>query len=142
MGNHISELNTKTYNYTVSVEDDEAYTNQCQITFNLISKFFYHSCEKCALDINDSNEENHNCISCKENFYSSPENNNSCYSKDEKKINWYYDSMNSEFGLCHKKCSSCTGPTELNCLSCSNGLYLDNMSCKLNCSEGLKDISL
>ena len=134
--NHISEINTKTFNYTVSVEDNEAYTKQCQITFNLISKSCYHSCENCFLDINESNEENHNCITCKKNFYFSPENKNNCYSIDEKKINWYYDSIKSEFGICHEECLSCSGPTELNCLSCFNGLYLDNLSCKLNCSGG------
>ena len=53
--------------------------------------------------------------------------NRNCYSIEEKKINWYLDLNNSEFRFCDKKCRSCNGTTMFNCLSCSNGLYLDNI---------------
>ncbi len=35
---------------------------------------------------------------------------------------------------CHSSCSSCEGPLDTDCLSCSNGLYLDdNGTCVNNC---------
>ena len=76
--------------YAVSVEEKEAYSTECQITFNF--KDCYHSCEKCSKDITESSAEEHNCINCKDNFYQSPENNYNCFSIEEKKINWYFDS--------------------------------------------------
>ena len=125
---------SKIFNYIVSVEAESAYEKKCHITLNF--KACYHSCKNCSLDISYSNELNHNCITCRENYYKSPTNKNNCYSLDEKKLNWYLDSANSEFGICHEECHSCTGPTKFNCSTCSNGLYLDNNSCKSKCSEG------
>ena len=55
-----------TVNYTVSVEDEEAYTDHCQITINF--KSCYHSCQKCFKDSNNSNDIEHNCINCKDNI--------------------------------------------------------------------------
>ena len=69
--------------YAVSVEEEEAYSTECQITFNF--KECYHSCEKCSKDISESSVEEHNCISCINNYYQSPENNNNCFSIEEKK---------------------------------------------------------
>ena len=131
---------TKTVGYIVSVEDDEAYSTKCYINFTF--KFCYHSCEKCYFDINNSNEKYHNCINCNKNYYPSPSNKSNCYSIEEKEINWYLDLVNSEFYFCHEKCRSCTGPTEFNCSSCYNGYYLDNNSCKSNCSEGYFPIKI
>ena len=125
---------TKILNYIVSVEDDEEYTTQCRITLNF--KACYHSCFNCSKEINESTDSEHNCISCRDNYYPSPENKNNCFSIEEKKPNWYLNSENSEFDFCHQECHSCTGPTENNCTSCFNGFYLDNNSCKMNCSEG------
>ena len=93
--NNILETITKTVDYTVSVEDEAAYSKECQITLTFNS--CYHSCEKCSKNINDSNEEQHNCLKCKGNYYPSPENNNNCYSLEEKKDNWYFDSTKSVF---------------------------------------------
>ena len=132
--NNISPYFKKIVNYIISVEDEEAYSKECKIT--LIFQACYHSCQKCSKIVNDSNEEEHNCLKCKQKYYTSPENNRNCYSIEEKKINWYLDLNNSEFRFCDKKCRSCNGTTKFNCLSCSNGLYLDNNSCTLNCSEG------
>ena len=89
-------------NYIVSVEDEGAYSEECQITLNYIP--CYKSCQTCSKDINNSNETQHNCIKCLDNYYPSPENNNNCYLIVEKKINWYFDSNISEFGLCYEKC--------------------------------------
>ena len=89
-------------NYIVSVEDEGAYSEKCQITLNYIP--CYKSCQTCSKDINNSNETQHNCIKCLYNYYPSPENNNNCYLIEEKKINWYFDSNISEFGLCYEKC--------------------------------------
>ena len=125
---------TKTVNYIVSVEDDEAYKMECQITLNF--KACYHSCEKCSMGIKESNNEHHNCIKCKNNYYPTAENRSNCFSLEKKKANWYFDSTKSKFELCNEQCDSCFGPTKYNCSSCSDGLYLDNNICALNCSEG------
>ena len=132
--NNISHYLEKRVNYIVSVEEEAAYSKECQIT--LIFQACYHSCQKCSKIINDSNDKEHNCINCKQNFYQSPENNSNCYSIDEKKINWYLDSEESKFRFCDEGCLSCNGSTKYNCLSCNRGLYLDNHSCTFNCSEG------
>ena len=115
---------SKIINYIVSVEDEEAYSKECHI--NLTFKACYHSCHNCSEDINNSNKTNHNCIKCRNNYYPSPENNNNCYTIEEKKLNWYFDQVKSEFGLCHEDCNSCTGPTEYNC-STENILNLDKL---------------
>ena len=70
--------------YIVSVEDEEAYSKECTITFIYNC---YHSCETCLVDINSSNETNHNCKKCKNNYYPSPEIDTNCYTENEKKIN-------------------------------------------------------
>ena len=132
--NNKSSNFTQIINYMVSVEDEEAYTKECQISLTFLA--CYHSCHNCSFDINYSNKLNHNCIYCKDNYYKSPINKTNCYSIEEKEINWYLDSSNSEFGLCHDECRSCNGPYKYNCLSCFNGTYLENNICKLNCSEG------
>ena len=124
----------QTFDYIVSIEDEEAYTKECHIT--LTFKTCYHSCKNCSLDNDSSNDKQHNCIICRDNYYPSPINKSNCYLKEEKELNWYFDTANSEFRFCHEECLSCTGPSKFNCSSCSNGLYLDNNSCKLNCSEG------
>ena len=117
---------TFTADYIVSVEDDEAYIAQCQISINY--KYCYHSCQNCSEDINNSNKEQHNCIQCRNNYYKSPENPNNCYSLEEKKINWYFDSDNSQFGLCHDNCScSCNGSSIWNCLLCHNESFSDSV---------------
>ena len=136
-----------TVDYSVTVEDDEAYIAQCQITINY--KYCYHSCHNCTEDINNSNNEQHNCIKCKNNYYKSPENPNNCYSLDEKKINWYFDSINSQFDFCHDNCScSCNGPNIYNCSSCSNEstsdiaqeiTIMDTNAIKVNDSEILEN---
>ena len=123
----------KTVYYIVSVEEDKAYEKECQIT--LTFKACYHSCKKCSLDINSSNDLEHNCIECKDKYYKAPEVKSNCFSNEEKKLNWYFDSAISEFGLCHEVCRTCKGPTENDCTSCSITKYLDN-NCKLYCSEG------
>ena len=113
------DIVTKVVDYKVSVEDEEAYSQECQITLNF--KVCYHSCQDCSQGLCNSNADHHYCLTCKDNYYFSPENNNNCYSIEEKKINWYFDSTNSQFGICNEKCScSCKGPTILDCLSCSN----------------------
>ena len=130
----ITNYTTILINYTLSVEDEEAYSKKCQITLNLIT--CYKSCETCSIDINNSNETKHNCIKCMDDYYHSPENNSNCYSLEEKNINWYLDSNNSRFGFCHKNCKSCSGPSKFNCTSCNNGFYLDNGNCTNECSPG------
>ena len=125
--NIASESPTKIFNYKVSVEDEEAFSKECQITLKF--KSCYHSCAKCSLDINYSNEEQHNCINCKYNYYPSSADNNNCYSIIEKRINWYFDSAQNKFGFCHEECLTCLGPTNFDCSSCKSGFYLDNNKC-------------
>ena len=123
-----------TVNYILSVEDEEAYSKECQITINHLA--CYKSCETCSIDIYNSNETHHNCITCWDNYFPSPENNGNCYSIEEKKNNWYFDSTTSRFYFCHEECKTCSGPTNLNCTSCNNGTYLDNGKCTNECSSG------
>ena len=129
---NITRILTKTFSYIVS--NEETYSKECQISLSF--QACYYSCKTCSLDMSASNEGQHNCIECKENYYKSSINNENCYSIEEKLINWYFDQTNSEFGICNEECRSCIGPTKFNCSSCFNGLYLDNNSCKENCSEG------
>ena len=126
--------------YNVFVEEEEAYKAECQVTINF--KICYHSCKKCHSDISYSNDIQHNCIKCKDNYYPSPENPNNCYLIEEKKINWYFDLTKNEFGVCHEECYSCTGPNNFNCLSCHNGLYLENNICTSKCSNGYFPIKI
>ena len=123
-----------TVNYILSVEDEEAYSKECQITINHLA--CYKSCETCSIGIYNSNETHHNCITCWDNYFPSPENNGNCYSIEEKKNNWYFDSTTSRFYFCHEECKTCSGPTNLNCTSCNNGTYLDNGKCTNECSSG------
>lgn len=37
---------------------------------------------------------------------------------------------------CHSTCSSCTGPTENDCLSCAASLYLQETKCVSVCEDG------
>ena len=137
---NISNNIKKIFKYIVSVEEEEAYKVECQISITF--KICYHSCDKCYLDIFDSNNTHHNCINCRENFYPSPDNKSNCYSIEEKQINWYFDSNISEFRICHEECLSCSGSDKFNCLSCNNGSYLDNNTCTSNCSEGYFPIKI
>jgi len=105
--------------YIVSIEDEEAYSKECQIKF--IYSTCYKSCRTCLENNSESNENQHNCIECKENYYSSPENPGNCYLIEEKKKNWYFDSSNSKFGICDEKCMSCSGPN--NCIYCKNNFF-------------------
>ena len=125
---------TETVFYFISVEDEKAYSKECEISLSFQS--CYYSCETCSLSSLSSGVEHHNCINCKNNYYKSPMNDGNCYLIEEKLINWYFDIVNQEFGFCNVKCLSCIGPTEYNCSACNNGSYLDNNSCKENCSEG------
>ena len=119
---------------------DELYSAECQIELKIIP--CYITCEICSKDYSESNFTQHNCIKCNNNYFFSPEKNGNCYSYKDKKINWYLDTNISEFALCNEKCKSCSGPTEYECTSCSKGLYLENGSCKDNCSEGYFKIEL
>ena len=140
INNNQSTSFTKVIDYIISVEGEEAYKAECQISITF--KMCYNSCEECYLDINDSNDTHHNCIKCRDNYYPSPENKSNCYSKEEKQINWYFDSNLEGFGICNEECLSCSGPTKFNCLSCNNGFYLDNNTCTSNCSEGYLPIKI
>ena len=124
-------------NYTISIvfEDENIngdYQKECH--FHLQYKTCYNSCETCSVEFIHSNEEQHNCLKCKNNYYQSPENNTNCYLPKDKKINWYFDG--NGFGICNENCRTCDGPTEYNCLTCSQGLYLDNGNCTYKCSDG------
>ena len=122
-------------NYTVIVENSEAYSKQCQMIFKIEISSCYISCEKCFKDINNSNNTNHNCLVCKENYYPSPIKNN-CYMKNETEINWYFDSNCSSFSLCDEGCKSCSGPSKNECLSCFNNSYLYIGYCQNQCESG------
>ena len=123
-----------TVKYTISVEYENAYSEECQLTLNFSN--CYKSCEICSKNIDSSNETQHNCIKCWENYYFSPGNNSNCYLMEEKKNNWYFDSNTSKFELCHEECKSCSGPNRFDCTSCYNGLYLDKGCCASECSPG------
>ena len=120
-------------NYIVSIEGDDAYSNQCQIELSF--KSCYNSCFNCSLDINNSNETQHNCIVCKKNYYFSPLNQSNCYLIEEKELNWYFDSSNSKFGICDEECKTCTGPSKSDCTLCSDGYYPENITCTENYSQ-------
>ena len=121
-------------NYSISFGEDEAYKKECQIKLKIMP--CYTTCDTCSKDYSASNQTQHNCIKCKNNYYPSPLNKENCYSIEEKYTNWYLDISRSEFALCDKKCKSCSGPNEYECTSCSQGLFLENGSCKDNCSQG------
>ena len=125
-----------TINYTVSVEYEEAYIQQCQIIFNFPFSSCYKSCETCSININISNSTNHNCIQCKENYYPSPIIETNCYMENEKEISWYLDSDKTKFHLCQKECKYCSGPSNNECLSCFNGSYLYLGHCQNHCELG------
>ena len=128
-------------NYLIFISlGNKAYTKECQIGLNI--KPCYKSCDLCSKDNNSSNKTQHNCIKCKNDYYPSPEKNENCYSNDDKEINWYFNTNSNKFSLCNEKCKSCFGPNENECTSCSKGLYLENGSCKDNCSEGYSKIKL
>ena len=119
--------------YIVSVEDEEAYSKECTITFIYNC---YHSCETCLVDINSSNETNHNCKKCKNNYYPSPEIDTNCYTENEKKINWYLDESRSKFIACQEGCKTCSSATGGKCLSCYDEKYLYKMECLDSCPNG------
>ena len=123
----------KIFQYTVSVEEQEAYSKECQISITF--KPCYHSCIKCSKEKSESNDDQHNCIKCKDSYYFHPENTNNCYPLEDKQLNWYIDTTNSKFGICHTSCRSCSGPTEFDCSTCYESLYSVN-NCKLNCPQG------
>ena len=123
----------KIFNYIVSVEEQEAYSKECQIAITF--KPCYHSCIKCSKEKSESNDEQHNCIKCKDNYYFHPENTNNCIPLEDKQLNWYIDTTNSKFGICHDSCHSCLGPTKFDCSTCYESLYTVN-NCKLNCPQG------
>ena len=126
--------------YSIFIFGNGAYSTECQIGLKIHP--CYNTCDICSKVRSNSNFTQHNCIKCKINYYFSPEKNGNCYSYKEKEINWYLDLDRAEFAICNEKCKSCLGPTEHECSSCSKGLYLENGSCKDNCSEGYFKIEL
>ena len=119
--------------YSVYV-GDYAYSTECQI--GLTIKPCYITCETCSKDYSESDNEHHNCIRCKNNYYFSTENNGNCYPKEQEIITSNFDIDITEFINCNEKCKTCSGPTEYDCITCFDQSYLENGSCKDNCSEG------
>ena len=123
-------------NYTLSIDNDETYTKQCQIKFNFPFALCYKSCDICSQDKYSTNNTNHNCEKCRENYYSSPIIKSNCYTLEEKEINWYFNKSNLSFGLCDEDCKSCSGPSKNECLSCYNNSYLYLGKCQNQCDSG------
>ena len=134
-----SEIIKRNITYRVLVEElppegfskVASYSITCEL--DLTIKACYYSCSKCSKDIFNSNDKQHNCINCRENYYKSPDNNNNCFLKEEKKINWYFDYENSEFGLCDEKCFySCTGPKKSDCIELESDISLFEFKNRIN----------
>ena len=107
------------------IYNEEAISSpECSFTIKINA--CYDGCELCSSVVTDA--DNHNCLGCYENYYPSPTNSSNCYKISEKKINWYFDSENEEFGLCDSRCISCTAAsdeTKTNCepSSCATNYY-------------------
>ena len=112
------------------------YWSVCEI--KLKNGSCYNSCENCSLGVINSSVDNHYCLACKNNYYPFSHNENNCYSKEEVRINhtnWYFNEDLGKFDLCNSSCSTCSGPSEKDCLSCSAENYLYNNMCLDNCPE-------
>jgi hypothetical protein len=126
--------------YTISI--DETYSAQCKIDLTILP--CYRSCEKCSIDDSNSDDENHNCIenNCKEGYYADPTKSTNCFTIYEKKDEWYFDYIESKFGICNNTCATCDGPSGNDCLSCHsatidpNHAYLYNNECIGSCPDG------
>ena len=118
--------------YNISLD---TYWSICEI--KLIYDSCYNSCENCSLGVKYSTEENHYCLDCKQNYYPFAQKENNCYSKEEgKNQNWYFNEHLEKFDLCNSSCSTCSGPSENDCLSCSSEEnYLYNKTCLSICPE-------
>ena len=99
-------------------------SKECSFTIKVNA--CYNGCDLCSSVVTDA--DNHNCLGCYEGYYPSPTNSSNCYKISEKKINWYFDYENEEFGLCDTRCITCTaGSDEINtnCIpsSCATNYY-------------------
>ncbi|KAG5680505.1 hypothetical protein PVAND_010012 [Polypedilum vanderplanki] len=77
---------------------------------------------------------NDKCIKCKDEWVKNKK--DKCVTKgsndcDESE---YYD--NGHCHSCHSTCETCMGPTENDCLTCSNNLLLQNNKCVSTCDKG------
>ena len=126
-----------TFYYSLSVEESSVYSTKCLISIKF-EKNCYESCKECSVSKDYFTAENHNCLSCRDNYYKSPIKVTNCYSKEEKREEWYFDEIEEVFGVCNIKCKTCFGPSENECLSCKDELYLYNNKCLEN--ENSKEI--
>ncbi|EAR90508.3 zinc finger lsd1 subclass family protein (macronuclear) [Tetrahymena thermophila SB210] len=75
---------------------------------------------------------NNNCLSCQAPnlFY---QQNNTCVFQC--KLNQFQDRNNQICSSCHPTCSSCTGPNDISCLTCSGKTFLYQNQCVSNCPK-------
>jgi hypothetical protein len=79
---------------------------------------------------------------CKEGYYADPTKSTNCFTIYEKKDEWYFDYIESKFGICNNTCATCDGPSGNDCLSCHsstidpNHAYLYNNECVGSCPDG------
>ena len=93
---------------------------------NKIYKKCYSDCKTCNGPL--TNDSDMNCEICKDNFYKKV-NTNSCY--NETPSGYYLDFGEFIFKKCHKTCSECFGPLDINCYFCIENytFIVSNNSC-------------
>ncbi|EWS75787.1 zinc finger lsd1 subclass family protein (macronuclear) [Tetrahymena thermophila SB210] len=94
----------------------EALTNTC------------NSCDSTCLTCDGPNKQN--CLSCQApNFYQ--QGSKTCVTQCNS--NQFKNTANQTCSLCDSSCNTCSGPSNINCLSCTGNTYLYQNQCILNC---------
>jgi hypothetical protein len=111
------------------------YEKKCQGQFVFLPKdICVDQCNKTTYVIQNGNE----CGTCKEMNVDSPYKliSETICRKTKPTNTYYYDESNYLLDYCHSSCSSCNGPKENNCLSCSRGTLINNKCYYENCPTG------
>ena len=100
------------------LEDDVEEGYFLDLNIKLIKK-----CNNRCLSCNQSGDDSYsNCINCiNDNYHFDPNKPNHCIQEIElPNTNYYLDSLDNTYKLCHEKCLKCSGPNETQCTSCYN----------------------
>ena len=111
------------------------YEKKCQGQFVFLpNDICVDQCNKTTYVIQYGNE----CGSCKEMNVTFPYKilKETICRKTKPTNSYYYDQSNYLLDYCHSSCSSCDGPTENNCLSCSIGTLINKKCYYENCPTG------
>lgn len=74
------------------------------------------------------------CLTCKEDWVKNKK--DKCVTKGSNNCDESEYSENGRCHSCHSTCETCRGPTENDCLTCSNNLLLQNNKCVSTCDKG------